>query len=76
MTQDLGALLRWAYEEFTRISQTLEELGAGQIDSVDVVPLKPRNGMVRHTPATNWNPGSGAGYYGYNEGTTSWKFLG
>ena len=75
-TRDLDSVVRWVSDELTRISQTLQELGAGQIESTDVVPNKPRDGMIRHTPATNWNPGSGAGYYGYDEATTSWKFLG
>lgn len=37
-------------------------------------PTKRRNGMVVLADGTNWNPGSGAGYYGYNAG--AWVKLG
>lgn len=37
-------------------------------------PTKRRNGMVVLADGTNWNPGSGAGFYGYNSG--SWVKLG
>jgi hypothetical protein len=39
-----------------------------------VAPLKPRDGMLVMANGTNWNPGSGAGFYGYRAG--SWRFLG
>lgn len=39
-----------------------------------VAPSKPRDGMIALADGTNWNPGSGAGYYGYRAG--SWRFLG
>lgn len=37
-------------------------------------PSKPRDGMVVLADGTSWNPGSGAGYYGYRAG--AWRFLG
>ena len=61
--------------EFERLSQ---ELRASQptllLDKINVAPSKPRPGMIVFADGVNWNPGSGAGYYGY-KGTT-WAFLG
>ena len=37
-------------------------------------PQKPRDGMIVLADGTSWNPGSGAGYYGYRAG--AWRFLG
>lgn len=37
-------------------------------------PAKVVEGMVVLADGTLWNPGSGAGYYGYRNG--GWKFLG
>ena len=40
----------------------------------DGAPLKPRDGNVAFADGTNWNPGSGKGFYGYYSG--AWHFLG
>ena len=37
-------------------------------------PEKPQDGMIVKADGTHWNPGSGAGYYGYKSG--GWSFLG
>jgi hypothetical protein len=37
-------------------------------------PARPREGMLVLADGTSWNPGSGAGFYGYRG--TSWVFLG
>ena len=39
-----------------------------------VAPSKPREGQVVLADGTSWNPGSGAGFYGYRGG--SWRLLG
>ena len=31
-------------------------------------PARPSNGMIAYADGTNWNPGSGAGFYGYESG--------
>lgn len=36
-------------------------------------PAKPRDGMIVLADGTDWNPGAGAGYYGYQAG--SWTKL-
>jgi len=44
------------------------------LDTLYVAPKKPREGMVVKADGTTWNPGSGAGFYGYRAG--AWRFLG
>jgi hypothetical protein len=43
------------------------------IQTLNAAPSKPREGMIVKADGTNWNPGSGAGFYGYRAG---WRFLG
>lgn len=39
-----------------------------------VAPTKPRDGMLVLADGASWNPGSGAGFYGFRAG--AWRFLG
>lgn len=39
-----------------------------------VEPKKPRDGVLAMADGVNWDPGSGAGFYGYRAG--SWRFFG
>lgn len=41
---------------------------------LNVAPTKPRNGMCVLADGTNWNPGAGAGFYGYRG--AAWHLLG
>jgi len=45
-----------------------------QMDTWHEEPEKPQNGMVVLADGTDWNPGSGEGFYGYYNST--WNFLG
>ena len=61
---------RWIYEELLRLSG---ELTTG-VDAIllplqNVEPDKPREGMVVLADGTNWDPGSGRGFYGYTYGS-------
>lgn len=44
------------------------------LEMLYVAPAKPRDGMLVLADGTSWNPGSGAGFYGYRAG--AWRFLG
>lgn len=63
---------------FSELSRLQQELAASKdalrLDVSYVAPTKPRDGEIRLADGTSWNPGSGAGYYGYRAG--SWRFLG
>lgn len=69
-------VLTWAEEQFVQLQSVLEVIAAGNCDALNVAPAKPRTGMLRYADGTNWNPGSGKGYYGYDESTAAWRFLG
>lgn len=73
--QDPKQLSAWLMQEHQRIAEALSIA----VDSVllapsERAPTKPRDGQVVFTTGTNWNPGSGGGYYGYRSG--AWRFLG
>ena len=40
----------------------------------NAAPVNPEEGMIVRADGTNWNPGSGRGFYGYDNG--AWVFLG
>ncbi len=56
------------------IKTAIDLLALGHVDVTYVAPLKPRSGDFRLADGTSWNPGSGAGFYGYYGG--SWVKLG
>lgn len=59
--------------EFERIAQALR-VTTVLLDELHVAPSKPRTGMIVLADGGDWNPGSGAGFYGYRGG--AWRFLG
>lgn len=60
--------------ELLKIQRTFELLATGHIDVTYVAPPKPREGDFKLADGTSWNPGSGAGFYGYYG--SSWVKLG
>lgn len=64
--------LREELESFTR--SHLEGHDFYMLNELHVAPVRPRLGMLVLADGTNWNPGSGAGFYGYYGG--SWVKLG
>lgn len=64
--EQLGA---WAYQELNRIANVSRE----PKESLKLVPIhaephKMDNGDIVYADGTNWNPGSGAGFYGRESG--------
>ena len=68
--------LAWALQELRNVSMVVNNVAEGRCATLHKAPLKPRDGMIRKADGTDWNPGGGAGYYGYDEGTASWIKLG
>lgn len=69
---DLPAFLQ---QELLNIARaTLEGNQFLSLEMLYVAPAKPRDGMVVLADGTRWNPGSGAGFYGYR--AAAWRFLG
>lgn len=71
---DLAQLPRFVREELQRIKAMFDALAAGHVDKTYAPPAKPRDGDVRYADGTQWDPGSGTGFYFYNG--SAWKFLG
>ena len=69
--RQLQAFLR---EQLVQIAASLNSLADGQLDVTTVAPTKPRDGMFRYADGTDWNPGSGEGFYAYFNGV--WNLLG
>ena len=62
-------------QELQRLARVLSEPVASlQVGMSYSPPPKPRDGLIVLADGTSWNPGSGAGYYGYRAG--AWRFLG
>lgn len=66
----------WMLDELRHISDALSEL---ETDSLllkqwNVEPDKLYDGLVIYADGTNFDPGSGEGYYGYY--AAAWHFLG
>lgn len=51
--------------ELTKLKTAIDMLALGHVDKTYVAPVKPREGDIRLADGTQWNPGSGAGFYGY-----------
>ena len=69
--EDLGKYLQ---QELDAISAEMEIALARNVEFLNVVPKKLREGMIRGADGTNWNPGSGKGVYAYY--SAAWHFLG
>lgn len=58
-------------EQFREIARAFSK-GLPKVYNAE--PVNPYDGLIAIADGTNWNPGSGLGYYGYYDG--SWRFLG
>lgn len=65
----------WLARELQAIAQAWQQEQAFLLlQTLYAAPKKPREGMVVKADGVTWNPGSGAGFYGYRGG--AWQFLG
>lgn len=71
---DIDQLPRYIQSELDKIKRAIDILTAGHVDVTYVAPNKPRSGDIRLADGTSWNPGSGAGFYGYYG--SAWNKLG
>lgn len=68
------ATARWVRDELLKISIEFEGVENVRLKVLHVEPSKPRNGDVILADGTDFNPGSGAGFYGRSAG--AWVLLG
>lgn len=73
---DVNVLRRYLGEELEKVSNVVMQLAAGHFDVSYAPPPKPRLGDVRLADGTTWNPGSGRGFYWYDDVGGVWTFLG
>ena len=63
--QELKQFLR---EELRRIELTFSDIDNVKLEALAAEPERYSNGMIVYADGTNWNPGSGAGFYGREAG--------
>lgn len=68
---DLGAFFTQELQNIAKAVNTPQSL---RLPMLYAAPQNPRDGDVVLADGTVWNPGSGAGFYGYRAG--AWRFLG
>lgn len=71
---DTEKLIEYLQAELRFLAIKLQSEKFSQLTSLSVAPAKPRDGMIVLADGSNWDPGSGAGFYGYYGG--SWTKLG
>lgn len=67
-TDDIAALRLWISSEFERIAEMLEPITENRLEPQSRPPYGPSEGQIVFADGTNWNPGAGAGFYGYQAG--------
>ena len=73
--KNLDQVAQWVDDQFGNLQRALNTgLNDIQLVELNAEPVRPRNGMIVLADGTNWDPGSGAGFYGYRGG--SWMKLG
>jgi len=71
--QQLIIQLRYELDEIAKYL-VLSEIDHVKLPELHVEPNKLLDGMIVLADGTDWDPGSGGGYYGYRNG--GWTFLG
>ena len=64
----------WVQRELEHIAQALSPIDTVRLVELHVEPTRPRTGDVVLADGSDWDPGSGQGFYGYYAG--AWHKLG
>lgn len=64
----------WIQREFDHVTQALTAIDTIRLVELHVEPSRPRAGDVVLADGSDWDPGSGQGFYGYYAG--AWHKLG
>ena len=74
--EDFAGFRLFMVDELRKLGAALNELEADFVllTEQNAAPTKLYNGLIAYADGTNWNPGSGRGFYGYANG--AWTFLG
>lgn len=71
--EESQALLEWVQRELEAIAMEFQEVQYVRLTELHVAPEKPRDGDIVYADGTDWDPGSGEGFYGREGG--SWTKL-
>jgi hypothetical protein len=71
---DINSLANYVRRMFDRVATQFRQVDNVRLPELHVEPAKPRTGMIVLADGTDWDPGSGAGFYGYRGG--AWHLLG
>ena len=71
---DAASLAGWARAQFEKVAGAFRPQKVFQLETSHAEPAKPREGMIVLADGSDWDPGSGAGFYGYYGG--AWVKLG
>lgn len=74
ISEEQRTLLNYILDELEAIERAQVDLNFVKLVELHVAPERPRAGMIVLADGSDWDPGSGAGYYGYYGG--SWSKLG
>src|SRR5262245_49002193 len=55
-------------DELRAIAREMSDMTALELRTTGAPPVRPRDGMIVSADGVGWNPGSGAGIYGYVNG--------
>lgn len=72
-TDDPAYLREYLGREFANVSTAFEGVENVELAELAEEPARPRDGMLKYADGTNWDPGSGEGFYGYRAG--AWRAL-
>lgn len=67
------AVAEWVDKELQEVERSMRMFDYLQLAVLGSSPSKPRDGMVVYADSVGWNPGSGAGFYGYR--ASAWRKL-
>lgn len=67
-------LVAYIQRELQNVAAAFEGVDGIELQELHVAPEKPRDGMIILVDGTDYDPGSGRGFYGYSNG--AWRFLG
>ena len=72
--QDIRTLAEWVHNELELVAKAMQKPTLLHLEELFESPPRPRDGIVVFADGSEWNPGSGRGYYGYH--SSAWHFLG
>lgn len=64
----------WFQKLYTFYKEVMQGIDTGGQYFGKAAPSSPKTGTIAYADGTNWDPGSGAGYYYYTVGGT-WKYM-